>query len=95
MNAPPDRVAKRSQRLVEVVFTGRKVLTRGLEWVVIIAVAVLTLDVLWGVFSRRILGGQSRWTEELARVLLIWVALLGTSVAFGEKGHLGSTSSFA
>lgn len=67
----------------------RQGMTRGLEIVVILAVAALTLDVLWGVFSRYILSEQSRWTEELARVLLIWVALLGTSVAFGVKGHLG------
>lgn len=33
--------------------------------------------------------GQAEWTEELARYLLIWVALLGGAVAFGTKGHLG------
>ena len=33
--------------------------------------------------------GQSNWTEELARFLLIWVSLLGGAVAFGTKGHLG------
>lgn len=33
--------------------------------------------------------GQIKWTEELARFLLIWVALLGGAVAFGTKGHLG------
>ena len=33
--------------------------------------------------------GQASWTEELARFLLIWVALLGGAVAFGTKGHLG------
>jgi TRAP-type C4-dicarboxylate transport system permease small subunit len=89
MNSPTGRAADGTHPVVQLLLTGRKVLITGLEWVVIIAVALLTLDVLWGVFSRRILGGQSRWTEELARVLLIWVALLGTSVAFAEKGHLG------
>lgn len=33
--------------------------------------------------------GQTKWTEELARFLLIWVALIGGAVAFGTKGHLG------
>ncbi len=33
--------------------------------------------------------GQAKWTEELARFLLVWVALLGGAVAFGTKGHLG------
>ncbi len=67
----------------------RKALMRALEWALIVFVAVLTLDVLWGVFSRYILGAQSRWTEELAIYLLIWVSLLGASYTYSEKGHLG------
>lgn len=67
----------------------RKALMCVLEWVLIVFVAVLTIDVLWGVFSRYILGAQSRWTEELAIYLLIWVSLLGASYTYSEKGHLG------
>jgi TRAP-type C4-dicarboxylate transport system permease small subunit len=33
--------------------------------------------------------GQAKWTEELAIYLLIWVSLLGSSVAFAAKAHLG------
>jgi len=64
-------------------------LSKLLDWTVIFLVAVLVLDVLWGVFSRYVLGAQSRWTEELATILLIWVSLLGASVAFASKAHLG------
>ena len=64
-------------------------LTRMLEILLIIAVALLVLDVVWGVFSRYIMGEQTKWTEELARFLLVWVSLLGGAVAFGTKGHLG------
>ena len=64
-------------------------LAKLLDWAVIFLVAVLVLDVLWGVFSRYVLGAQSRWTEELATILLIWVSLLGASVAFAAKAHLG------
>ncbi len=64
-------------------------LVRLLEGGLILAFAVLTLDVLWGVVSRYVLGGQSRWTEELAIYLLIWIALLGAPVAYAEKAHLG------
>lgn len=67
----------------------RGVLVKLLEYVVIIIMALLVLDVLWGVFTRYVLGEQSKWTEELARMLLIWVALLGASVAFAGKRHLG------
>jgi TRAP-type C4-dicarboxylate transport system permease small subunit len=67
----------------------KRILTKSLEAAVIVLVAALVLDVLWGVFSRYILGAQSRWTEELATTLLIWVSLLGASVACGSKAHLG------
>lgn len=55
----------------------------------ITAVALLVVDVVWGVVTRYLLGEQATWTEELARFLLVWVAMLGSAVAFGTKGHLG------
>ncbi len=64
-------------------------LTRMLEILLIIAVALLVLDVVWGVFSRYIMGEQTKWTEELARFLLVWVSLLGGAVAVGTQGALG------
>jgi TRAP-type C4-dicarboxylate transport system permease small subunit len=67
----------------------KNALVRLLEWIVIIVVAALVLDVLWGVFSRFVLRWPSRWTEEVATILLIWVSLLGAAVAFGRNEHLG------
>jgi TRAP-type C4-dicarboxylate transport system permease small subunit len=67
----------------------KKGMTAALNFILIVAVAVLVFDVVWGVFSRYVMGGQTKWTEELARFLLIWVALLGGAVAFSTKGHLG------
>ncbi|WP_222847152.1 TRAP transporter small permease [Pontiella desulfatans] len=67
----------------------KKWMTSALNFVLIIVVALLVVDVVWGVFSRHVLGEQTKWTEELARFLLVWVSLLGGAVAFGTKGHLG------
>jgi TRAP-type C4-dicarboxylate transport system permease small subunit len=67
----------------------KKWMTKGLEFVLIVAVGLLVLDVIWGVFTRYVMGEQANWTEELARFLLVWVSLLGGAVAFGTKGHLG------
>lgn len=39
----------------------------------------------WSILPR----GQGKWTEELAIYLLIWVSLLGASVAYAGKAHLG------
>ncbi len=50
--------------------------------------AVMTLDVLWGVFTRYAMGAQASWSEELARFLLIWIGILGAAYVSGQKAHL-------
>lgn len=64
-------------------------LVKFLEVAVILITGVLVLDVIWQVFTRFVIQNPSSWTEELATILLIWVSLLGASVAFIRKGHLG------
>jgi TRAP-type C4-dicarboxylate transport system permease small subunit len=49
---------------------------------------IMTLDVLWGVFTRYVLANQASWSEELARFLLIWIGLLGAAYATGQRMHL-------
>lgn len=67
----------------------RQWLVRILEWVLVGLMAALVLDVVWQVASRYLLKSPSAWTDELATLLMIWVALLGASVAFFKGGHLG------
>lgn len=67
----------------------RKSLIRALENVLIVLVVGLTLTVLWGVFTRFCLGKQAEYTDELARVLLVWISMIGAALAFGAKAHLG------
>lgn len=62
---------------------------KGLEYLLIVFTAVLVLDVIWQVFTRYVLSNASSWTEELATILLVWVSLLGASVGFIRKSHLG------
>ncbi len=59
-----------------------------LGYFLIALMAAMTLDVLWGVITRYVLGGQASWTEELARFLLIWIGVLGAAYASGQKMHL-------
>ncbi len=66
----------------------RAIIDRALEWVLIVLMAIMTLDVLWGVFTRYIIGAQASWTEELARYLLIWIGILGAAYASGKHLHL-------
>lgn len=51
----------------------------------------LVLGALWQVFSRYVLNAPSTFTEELLRFLLIWVAFLGATYAFGTNQHLAIT----
>ncbi|CAA6696462.1 MULTISPECIES: TRAP transporter small permease [unclassified Lentimonas] len=63
--------------------------SRCLNLLLIIIFVVLVIDVLWGVGSRYLLGTQARWSEELARLLMVWLALLGAALATREGEHLG------
>lgn len=78
-----------TQTELSLIARAHRLLLRSLEWTLVFGFSALTLDVLWGVFSRYVMGEQSRWTEELAIYLLIWVSLLGAALTYSEKGHLG------
>lgn len=60
----------------------------ALGWVVTALMGVAVLNVVWQVFTRYVLANPSRYTDELARFLLIWVGLLGASYAAGKRMHL-------
>ncbi len=62
---------------------------RLLQGVLLVVFTLLVLDVLWGVLSRYLLGGQAAWSEELARLLMVWLALLGAALVAREGKHLG------
>lgn len=49
----------------------------------------LVVNVLWGVLTRYAFGQQASWSEELARFLLVWLAMLGAALAYIENSHLG------
>jgi len=59
-----------------------------LKWALVIIMSVMTINVLWQVFSRFVLQSPSSFTEELARYMLVWVGILGASYVAGQKMHL-------
>ena len=67
----------------------RRALDLFLEGLVAIVMGVLVADVTWQVFTRYVLNEPSSWTEELATCLMIWLGLLGASVALRRGAHLG------
>lgn len=66
----------------------RATLDKILEYLLALLLGSMTLDVLWGVFTRYAMGSQSSWTDELARFLLIWVGILGAGYASGKNLHI-------
>lgn len=64
-------------------------LDKALKIMVTTCMALMVVVVTWQVVSRYAMGDPSPWTEEVARMLLIWVGLLGGVYAYREKAHLG------
>ena len=64
------------------------VVDRILSTICVTLMVVLVSCVVWQVFSRYVLGAPSTSTDELARFLFIWVALLGAAFTLGQKKHL-------
>ena len=50
---------------------------------------VMVAVVISGVFARYLLQNPMSWTEEVARFLMNWMALLGASIATRYRAHLG------
>lgn len=66
----------------------KNIIDKILSWIVIVLMAIITINVLWQVFSRFVLQNPSSFTEELARYMLIWIGILGAAYVAGQKLHL-------
>ena len=60
-----------------------------IERVCVVLVAVLVLDIWFGIVARYFLELGITWTEELARYIMIWAALLAVSCAAHRRDHIG------
>lgn len=66
----------------------QKFLLQGLGVICALVFAILVVDVLLAVVLRQF-AEQPAWTEELARLLLVWLAILGGVLAYAADRHLG------
>lgn len=65
-----------------------KYINRGLAAFTISLSTFLVFCVVWQVLSRYVIGKPSTVTDELARYLFMWVALIGAAYTTGLKRHL-------
>ena len=66
----------------------RKKIDRIIEYLLVFLLSTLVIDVIWQVASRYLLSSPSKFTDELAGFLLMWVALLGAAYVTGKRQHL-------
>lgn len=63
-------------------------LQRGLDSLLGILLAVIALSLIYQVFGRYALNRAPGWTEELARLLIVWVAMLGSAACLRTGNHI-------
>ncbi|WP_173917587.1 TRAP transporter small permease [Halobacillus sp. Marseille-Q1614] len=70
-----------------------KMVKRGLDRILLISsltlLAVMVVVIIVQVFSRQLFSYTPSWSEELSRVLFVWVSFLGIAYGFKEKLHIG------
>jgi TRAP-type C4-dicarboxylate transport system permease small subunit len=67
-------------------------INRATELLCAALLAVLVLDIWIGVFGRYVVELPVTWTEELARYLMIWAALLAVSCGVARREHVAVTA---
>lgn len=66
----------------------RNLLNKVLNVLAGVSFIAMVLLTCWQVFTRYVLGNPSSWSEELVSYLFAWMALLGSSIVVGERGHM-------
>jgi TRAP-type C4-dicarboxylate transport system permease small subunit len=67
----------------------RLALAHGVEGLCIVLLAVISADLLLGVFSRYVLERTFVWYDEVARACFIWLVFLGAAAAVKRGAHFG------
>ncbi|MGP6174026.1 TRAP transporter small permease [Corynebacterium sp. A21] len=66
----------------------KNVLNKILAFLSILLFAVLVCVTVWQVFSRQVINSPSTWSEELSKILFVWLSFIGSAFLFGERGHI-------
>lgn len=67
-------------------------INRGVELLCAAILGLMILDVGVGAFGRYLVDLPVTWTEELARYLMIWAALLAVSCGVARREHVAVTA---
>ena len=64
-------------------------INRGSEWSLFALGFSMALITATQVFYRYVLNHSLFWSEELGRMLLVWISFIGATVAYKRKAHIG------
>jgi len=65
----------------------KRILSNAVEWICLILMVVLSIDLLLGVFSRYVLVKTFTWYDEIARGCFVWLTFLGAAVGVKRQAH--------
>lgn len=65
----------------------KTLLDNAVEWVCLILMVVLSVDLFLGVFSRYVLVRTLTWYDEIARGCFVWIVFLGAAVGMKHRAH--------
>lgn len=67
------------------------VLKKASAWAIVTLVAAMVISIWVSVFSRYVMGDAVAWGEQVAKYLMIWAAMIGSSLAIREGAHIAVT----
>lgn len=65
----------------------KRILENAIEWICLLLMVVLSIDLLLGVFSRYVLVRTFTWYDEIARGCFVWLTFLGAAVGVKRQAH--------
>jgi C4-dicarboxylate transporter DctQ subunit len=68
------------------------VLSRICLYLTYFLLVAVTIIAVFGVYYRYVLVDPIQWAEEIARYILIWMTMIGASIAVKERKHVMLTS---
>jgi TRAP-type transport system small permease protein len=67
-------------------------LTRGVEWLLIVLLGIMVVLVFGNVMLRYVFNSGIVFSEEVSRFVFMWVTLIGALVVMKDNAHLGMSS---
>lgn len=62
-----------------------------LNWIIGSMMGVMCAVTAWQVFARYVLNDASSWSEEVARIMMTWMVMLGCASVLNSGGHITVT----